>query len=77
MPLLLPSYLLQPVVPFSASNYLLGLTPLPMAPYLAGTAAGMAAWSLVYASLGGASRSLLQKGASPDALLAGEGLGAG
>ncbi|GAB4820468.1 hypothetical protein N2152v2_007514 [Parachlorella kessleri] len=61
---------LTPVVPFSASNYLLGLTPLPVAPYLAGTVAGMSCWSLVYASLGGASRSLLSKGVSADVLLA-------
>lgn len=62
---------LTPVVPFSASNYLLGLTPLPLPPYLVGTAAGMAIWSIVYASLGGASRSLLAKGVNADTLLAG------
>lgn len=60
-----------PRAPCSASNYLLGLTPLPLAPYLVGTVAGMGCWSVVYASLGGASRSLLAKGVSADALLAG------
>lgn len=40
----------------SASNYLLGMTPLPLPAFLAGTLAGMSVWSVVYASLGGASR---------------------
>jgi uncharacterized membrane protein YdjX (TVP38/TMEM64 family) len=60
---------LTPIVPFSASNYILGMTPLPITPYLTGTAIGMAVWSVVYASLGGASRALLQKGVDPDVLL--------
>ena len=55
----------------SASNYLLGLSPLRFAPYITGTLAGMAVWSTVYASLGGASRTLLQSGVEPDVLLAG------
>lgn len=50
---------LTPVVPFSASNYILGLTPVQLPALLAGTVAGMSVWSLLYASLGGASRSLL------------------
>ncbi|GFR53191.1 hypothetical protein Agub_g15939, partial [Astrephomene gubernaculifera] len=53
---------LTPVVPFSASNYVLGLTPLGLPAFLAGTLAGMAVWSCVYASLGGAGRSLLEGG---------------
>ncbi|KAL4458083.1 hypothetical protein ABPG75_012948 [Micractinium tetrahymenae] len=61
---------LTPVVPFSASNYVLGLSPLPLPPFLAGTAAGMAFWSLFYASLGGASRSLLLRGVDPELLVA-------
>ncbi|KAK9825428.1 hypothetical protein WJX81_005382 [Elliptochloris bilobata] len=61
---------LTPVVPFSASNYLLGLSPLRFAPYITGTLAGMAVWSTVYASLGGASRALLHSGVEPDVLLA-------
>ena len=61
---------LTPVIPFSASNYLLGLTPLPIAPYLTGTLVGMSFWSVVYASLGGASRAVLRAGVDPDQLLA-------
>lgn len=60
---------MTPFVPFSASNYILGLSPLPLPPYVLGTTVGMAFWSCVYASLGGASRALLRKGADPDALL--------
>jgi uncharacterized membrane protein YdjX (TVP38/TMEM64 family) len=60
---------LTPVVPFSASNYVLGLSPLPIGPYLTGTIVGMSFWSVVYASLGGASRALLSKGVDPDVLL--------
>lgn len=60
---------LTPVIPFSASNYLLGLTPLPVGPYLTGTIVGMSFWSVVYASLGGASRAVLSKGVDPDVLL--------
>lgn len=61
---------LTPVIPFSASNYLLGLSPLPIGPYLTGTFVGMSFWSVVYASLGGASRVVLSKGVDPDVLLA-------
>jgi hypothetical protein len=56
----------------SASNYLLGLTPLPVAPYMLGTFVGMSIWSLLYASLGGASRMLLDSGVELEVLLAGE-----
>lgn len=49
---------------------MLGLSPLPLPPFLAGTAAGMAFWSLFYASLGGASRSLLLRGVDPELLVA-------
>ncbi|WIA33435.1 hypothetical protein OEZ86_006567 [Tetradesmus obliquus] len=60
---------LTPVVPFSASNYLLGLTPVQLAPMLLGTVTGMTVWSILYASLGGASRSLLEGGADLEVLL--------
>lgn len=59
---------LTPVVPFSAGNYLLGLTPLPYAPFVAGSLTGMAVWSFLYASVGGASRALLLRGADLDSL---------
>ena len=59
-----------PVVPFSASNYVLGLTPIPLTVYLPATAAGGAIWATVYASVGAASRSLLTRGASLDRVVA-------
>jgi hypothetical protein len=57
----------------SASNYLLGLTPVQLGPLVVGTVAGMSVWSILYASLGGASKVLLESGADLDVLLAGEG----
>ncbi|KAL3154625.1 hypothetical protein ABBQ32_014074 [Trebouxia sp. C0010 RCD-2024] len=59
---------LTPVVPFSASNYLLGMTPLELPAFMTGTVAGMTVWGVVYASLGGASRSLLKSGVDPEQL---------
>jgi uncharacterized membrane protein YdjX (TVP38/TMEM64 family) len=56
----------------SASNYLLGLTPVELGPLVVGTVAGMSVWSILYASLGGASKVLLESGADLDVLLAGE-----
>lgn len=56
----------------SASNYLLGLTPVELGPLVIGTVAGMSVWSILYASLGGASKALLESGADLDVLLAGE-----
>lgn len=38
--------------PFSASNYLFGLTNLRFAPYVAGTGAGMLPWAVLYAVCG-------------------------
>lgn len=61
---------LTPVVPFSASNYVLGLSPLPLGPYLTGTFVGMSFWSVVYASLGAGGRAVLSKGVEADTLLA-------
>jgi len=69
-----------PPPPCSASNYLLGLTPVQLGPLVVGTVAGMSVWSILYASLGGASKALLEGGADLDVLLAGEdkgGLGGG
>lgn len=62
---------LTPVVPFSASNYLLGLTPVQVPAFLMGTIAGMTPWSIAYASLGGASRTMLDGGMDLGTLLSG------
>jgi uncharacterized membrane protein YdjX (TVP38/TMEM64 family) len=59
------------VVCCSASNYLLGLTPVQLAPMVLGTVAGMSVWSVLYASLGAASRALLDGGVELDVLMAG------
>lgn len=56
----------------SATNYLLGLTPIQPLAFLLGTVTGMSIWSVLYASLGGASRSLLEGGADLELLLVGE-----
>ena len=52
--------------PFSASNYLFGLSEVPLAPYAMGTAAGMAPWSVLYAVVGGYGRKLLDGGEALD-----------
>lgn len=61
---------LTPVVPFSASNYVLGLTPVSVPAYVGGTFVGVGVWGFVYASLGGASRKLLERGVKMDVLFA-------
>jgi len=53
---------LTPVVPFSASNYVLGLSPLSFLPYFGATVVGMTPWAILFASLGSAGRSLLDGG---------------
>jgi uncharacterized membrane protein YdjX (TVP38/TMEM64 family) len=65
--------LLTVQVPFSASNYLLGLTPVQLPAFLGGTLLGMSVWSTVYASLGGASRVLLDGGEDLGTLISGRG----
>lgn len=50
----------------------MGLTPVQLGPLIVGTVAGMSVWSILYASLGGASKALLEGGADLDVLLAGE-----
>jgi len=55
----------------SASNYILGLTPLPLPAFMGGTVIGMGIWSVVYASIGGAGRSVQRSGVGLDTLLAG------
>lgn len=43
---------LSPVIPFSVSNYLCGLTSVAFLPFLLGTAIGTMPWALLYVSLG-------------------------
>ena len=47
------------------------MTPLKIPPFMTGTLAGMTVWGIVYASLGGASRSLLKSGMDLEELIAG------
>ena len=49
---------LSPLVPFSLSNYLYGLTSVPFLPYLAASWAGMLPATFLYVYLGSAGRSL-------------------
>jgi len=65
---------LSPLVPFSASNYLFGLTPVRFGPYVLATAAGMIPGAALYAALGAAGRAAgsgRQRSAGEWALLAG------
>jgi len=68
---------LTPVVPFSASNYLLGLTPLPFLPFFGATLVGMSPWAVLFATLGQAGRSLLDGGEDLGKVLADLGEKAG
>lgn len=61
---------LTPIVPFSASNYVLGLSPVLYTSYIGGTIIGMSAWSLIYASLGAGARKLLDRGVDVPTLFA-------
>jgi sulfoquinovosyltransferase len=55
---------LLPHAPFTVTNYLLGLTQVPIRAIVAGTAFGMAPWVVFYAIVGADSRALLASGAS-------------
>lgn len=48
------------------------MTPLEVPAFMTGTVAGMTVWGVVYASLGGASRSLLKSGVDPEQLFSGQ-----
>lgn len=52
-------------------SYFLGLTPIQLAAYLLGTAAGRGFWSILYAAIGAYSRSYLRRGIGFDGLLTG------
>lgn len=56
--------------PFSASNYLFGLTQIRASPYVAGTAAGIAPWAALYACVGASGRALLDGGEAIDEVFA-------
>ena len=61
--------------PFSASNYLFGLTDsIRFAPYVVGTAVGAAPWAALYSCIGAYGRGLLDSGEAVDAVF--EDLGA-
>ena len=47
------------------------MTPLELPAFMTGTVAGMTVWGVVYASLGGASRSLLKSGVDLEELIGG------
>lgn len=55
---------LTPIVPYSISNYLLGLTGIPVLAFVAGTLVGLAPWMVFYAFVGNTGRALLQNGLS-------------
>ena len=52
--------------PFSASNYLFGLTKVKVAPYVVGTGIGMAPYAALYACIGAYGRTLLDNGEAVD-----------
>jgi uncharacterized membrane protein YdjX (TVP38/TMEM64 family) len=56
--------------PFSASNYLFGLTQIRASPYVVGTAAGIAPWATLYACVGASGRALLDGGEAVDEVFA-------
>ena len=56
--------------PFSASNYLFGLTKLRLTPYVLGTAVGLVPWVGLYAVSGAYGRKLLDSGEAFDEVLA-------
>jgi uncharacterized membrane protein YdjX (TVP38/TMEM64 family) len=64
---------LSPVVPFSISNYMLGLTPIQFIPFSVGTFLGMSPWCLLYATLGKTAGTILLKN-SADGLLTIDGM---
>lgn len=59
----------------SASNYLLGMTPLEIPAFMTGTVAGMTVWGCVYASIGGAGRTLLKSGVDLEEVVSGKHTG--
>lgn len=64
---------LTPVVPFSASNYVLGMTPVRFPVFFGATVLGMIVWSVLFASIGAAGRVLLENGEDIGSVLAAVG----
>ena len=60
---------LTEVLQCSATNYLLGATPLKFPAFLVGSLAGLTVWCSIYAALGGAGRELLNVHTSPTFLI--------
>ena len=57
----------------SATNYLMGLSSVPFKPFLAATFVAMAIWGPLYASIGAASRGVLQSRGDVGAIFSGMG----
>ena len=55
----------------SATNYLMGLSSVPFKPFLAATFVAMAIWGPLYASIGAASRGVLQSRGDVGAIFSG------
>ena len=53
---------MSPVIPFSVSNYLCGLSGMAFPPFLLGTALGNIPWAVLYVSLGATGHELLMTG---------------
>lgn len=60
-------YRLAPHAPFTAANYLLGLSKVSMATFVASTAVGLAPWCAFYALVGSAGNALVAGAAAADA----------
>ena len=56
----------------SATNYLLGISSVPFKPFIAATFAAMAVWGPLYASIGAASRGVLNSRGDVGAVFSGE-----
>eukprot|EP00241_Pyramimonas_parkeae_P006944 CAMPEP_0114253160 /NCGR_PEP_ID=MMETSP0058-20121206/16238_1 /TAXON_ID=36894 /ORGANISM="Pyramimonas parkeae, CCMP726" /LENGTH=336 /DNA_ID=CAMNT_0001367175 /DNA_START=152 /DNA_END=1162 /DNA_ORIENTATION=- len=61
---------LSPVVPYSVSNYLMGLTEVPFPSFFMGTVFGMAPWMFFYTNVGSTGRSILQNGGDVTSVIA-------
>lgn len=57
------------LLPCSASNYLLGATPLKFSAYMVGSAVGLSFWCTLFAAVGSAGREVFKSGTSLDVIL--------